>query len=674
MNILKIKGVGEKTAALFSKLNITDTGELIRYLPRDYDFFEPVIGISELTEGVHAVRASCKGGAALRYIKGKSIITANLRDATGSISVVYFNMPYVRKALSSGAEYVFRGNAVKRGNTYVLQQPRMYKPEEYDKLSGTWQPVYSTTKGLSSGTIQKAVKNCIKAELSTGADAEENLLYDRLPDELIEKRELLTYSDALLQMHAPENMDSLINARRRMAYQEFFDFIYSAELKRNKEVRRNNYPMIEVAQTGRLIEALPYRLTPGQEKTWDTIREDMCSEHGLHRLVQGDVGSGKTIIAFLSLLMTAANGFQGALMAPTDVLARQHFEALKELISRYSLELSPVLLTGGVKGEARKKALADIASGEANVVIGTHALFQEGVKYSKLALVITDEQHRFGVIQRENLKEKGTEPHVMIMSATPIPRTLAMILYGDMDVSVIRTMPVGRLPIKNCVVDTSFRSKAYDFVVGEVKKGNQVYIICPQVESGELPGVENAVEYEKTLRDTLPDTIRTACLHGKMKPSKKDEIMDRMSRGEIDVLVSTTVVEVGVNVPGATLMYVENAERFGLAQLHQLRGRVGRSDKQSYCIFMMGIASEKAKERLGILERSNDGFEIADMDMKLRGPGDIFGIRQSGEMNFMAGDIYQDGDLIKAAAEDVRLIIREHIEYTPYIISDVYTS
>lgn len=662
MELTKIKGIGEKTAALFSKLNINDTADLLTHYPRDYDYYEPICKINDLSLGLHSICAKIVSNISTRNYRGKSITTCRISDGTGEVTLCYFNMPYVKKALADNDFHVFRGVVSKKGEIFVMNQPKMIKPEEYDKLVSTYQPIYSTTKGLSSASIQKAVKKAYETELISGFKSNISPLYDSLPKEIIEKRKLMALNEAMLNMHTPKNLDILIEARKRIAYQEFFDFILKIEESRDKKLRTNHYPMIEVAETNRLIEALPYELTTDQMSVWTQIKNDMCGEHGLMRLVQGDVGSGKTIIAFLSLVMTACNGYQGALMAPTEVLANQHFEALNSLLNKHKLPIRPILLTGNIKGAARKEALNLIQSGEANVIIGTHALFQEKVEYKNLALVITDEQHRFGVIQRDTFKEKGGMPHVLIMSATPIPRTLAMILYGDLEVSAIHTMPTGRLPIKNCVVDTGFRNKAYEFALNEIKAGHQVYIICPQVESGDLPGVENVVDYAHSLKEQMPEEIRIEYLHGKMKSSKKDEIMDQMAKGNIDILVSTTVIEVGVNIPNATLMYVENAERFGLAQLHQLRGRVGRSNIQSYCIFMMGQASDKSKSRLSILEKSNDGFEIASADMKLRGPGDIFGIRQSGEMNFIVGDIYQDADLITYAAEDVRLYINNLID------------
>ena len=420
--------------------------------------------------------------------------------------------------------------------------------------------------------------------------------------------------------------------------------------------------MVETAQVKRLMEQLPYRLTKDQLQVYSEIIADMTGPYAMSRLVQGDVGSGKTILAFLAMLLATTNGYQSAIMAPTEVLATQHFENFCQMNETYQLGLNIRLLTGSVTAKNKKEIYRQIEEGTCQMVVGTHALIQEPVAFQKLALVVTDEQHRFGVKQRMHFSDKGLTPHILVMSATPIPRTLAMILYGDMNLSVIHQMPVGRKPIKNCVVDESFRQNAYQFMKKQIAQGHQVYVICPMVEEGELEGLENVNDYAKKLRGEFPESVRIASLHGKMKPADKNRMMQEFGAGNIDILVSTTVVEVGVNVPNATVMMVENAERFGLAQLHQLRGRVGRGDAQSYCIFMSDAKKKEITDRLKVLEKSNDGFEIAGQDMKRRGPGDLFGFRQSGALYFQLGDIYNDSELLKQAEEDVTKLLSDDPE------------
>ena len=449
-------------------------------------------------------------------------------------------------------------------------------------------------------------------------------------------------------------MDELMFARNRFVFEEFFMFILILRRLREQTVNNKNaFQMKELPEIDEFIKRLPYTLTGAQKKVWEEIKADLKSERQMSRLVQGDVGSGKTILAVSALLMAVRNGYQGALMAPTEVLARQHYEDMKKFAQICPFSFRPVLLTGSMTAKEKRDVNERIALGMADVIIGTHALIQENVDYPNLALVVTDEQHRFGVRQREALAGKGREPHILVMSATPIPRTLAIIIYGDLDISVVDELPANRLPIKNCVVDTTYREKAYRFIEKEVDEGRQAYVICPMVEESENLEAENVMDYAQTLQQSLHSGIRIACLHGKMKQAQKDEIMEAFSRNQIQVLVSTTVIEVGINVPNASVMMVENAERFGLAQLDQLRGRVGRGKDQSYCIFVNGSKSGEKKERLEILNRSNDGFYIASEDLKLRGPGDLFGIRQSGLLDFKLADVYQDAQLLKQSQKAV---------------------
>lgn len=658
MDIKTLKGVGEKTAALFEKLNICTAEELAFYYPRDYEqFSEPAsldgAQIGELT----AVEGKIAGNVATRYVRGLSITTFAAECEGGVLHLTYFNMPYLKNTLKRGAFYIFRGSLQRRQDRYVMEQAGIYKPEEYGKLTGCMQPRYSTTKGLTNNAVTKAVKQAIRLV---------DLSRDPLPDKIREKQGFPEFAEAVGQMHFPENREKLLAARSRLVFDEFFQFILILRRMRDRnEQAKNARPMIEVAQTKRLIEALPYRLTNAQQRVWEEIQADMTSGCAMNRLVQGDVGSGKTILAFLALLMCAANNCQGAMMAPTEVLARQHYESLMKLNQDYGLQIHPVLLTGSVGAKDRREIYAQIESGEADIVIGTHALIQEKVAYRSLALVITDEQHRFGVRQRESLAEKGgfsengETVHVLVMSATPIPRTLAIILYGDLHISVLDELPADRLPIKNCVVNTSYRNTAYKFIEKEVGQGRQVYVICPMVEEGESSELEDVGSYAKKLKSALPETVRVGTLHGRMRPAQKTKVMEDFEAHNIDVLVSTTVIEVGINVPNATVMLVENAERFGLAQLHQLRGRVGRGDKQSYCIFISKSENQQTMERLKILNESNDGFYIAGKDLSLRGPGDLFGIRQSGDLHFALGDIYRDAAILQSASEWADKVLAE---------------
>lgn len=654
----RIKGVGEKTAALFGKINVFTVEDLIRHYPRDYETYGAPVSILEASPGsVQAVYGQITAIPNVKKVRNLSILNAILKDDNGdSIQLTFFNMPFLKKVLKPGGFYLFRGLVQQRGTHKFMEQPRMFTWDEYIQKSGRLLPRYALTKGLTNQTVQKSVAQALEYYPPEK---------EYLPQVILQKYPMLSHREAVYALHFPESREELLTARNRMVFEEFFSFLLV--LRKNKELAaktENHFPMYETADTVRFLEQLPFPLTKAQKKVWSELREDMGSPYAMNRLIQGDVGSGKTILAVLALLMCAANGYQGAMMAPTEVLAVQHFETISGYIEKYGIAFRPVLLTGSMTTKEKREAYAKIASGEANLIIGTHALIQEKVEYSSLALVVTDEQHRFGVRQRETLAAKGSEPHVLVMSATPIPRTLAIILYGDLKVSVIDELPANRLPIKNCVVGTSYRPKAYEFIVKEVAAGRQAYVICPMVEEGESEDLENVVDYTEKLRAVLPPSVQVAYLHGKMRPADKNRIMEEFAAKEIDVLVSTTVIEVGINVPNATVMMVENAERFGLAQLHQLRGRVGRGEFQSYCIFISTSEAKETMERLQILNHSNDGFHIASEDLKLRGPGDIFGIRQSGEFAFVLGDIYTDANILKEASDAVEQLLVSDPELT----------
>lgn len=652
MEITQLKGIGDKTARLFDKLNIHTVEELLHFYPRDYQSFEEPRALTEYAPGELAtISGTIESSIVTRRAGSKSVTVFTIGCEGGTVSVTYFNMPYLSKSLRKGQRAIFVGTLRQKGSRYAIDQPKMYRPEEYASLLNTLQPIYPTTKGLSSHAISKAVKQALALDHPST---------EYLPEEIRERYHFPLYRFCMEQMHFPSDKETLLKARERLVFDEFFLFILLIRSFREKgQEIANGFPMLEVAESERLIEALPYRLTGAQQKVWQEIKADLTSDHTMNRLIQGDVGSGKTILAFLSLLMCVANGYQGALMAPTEVLAHQHYENLCQLREQYHLPIHPVLLTGSVTAAARRDIYGRIESGEADIVVGTHALIQDKVSYHRLALVITDEQHRFGVRQRAAFAEKGSQVHVLVMSATPIPRTLAIILYGDLHISVLDELPADRLPIKNCVVNTSYREKAYRFMEKEILAGRQVYVICPMVEENEELDLEDVLTYTEKLKAVMPREIRIAYLHGRMKPADKNRIMEEFASHQIDILVSTTVIEVGVNVPNATVMMVENAERFGLAQLHQLRGRVGRGKEQSYCIFISQSDRPEIMKRLQILNESNDGFYIAGQDLKLRGPGDMFGIRQSGDLHFQIGDIYQDAALLQKASEEADRLLAE---------------
>ena len=640
-NITEIKGVGEKSAALFKKLNIETVRDLIFYIPRSFTMYESPVEISSEMDG-HTV-------ACLGYFKSGSFSSVKKGRLTFShltfitegkpVYLTVFNMPYLKKQIEHDKEYVIRGVLeVGKGGALSMTQPKIYTAAKYSEIEGTLQPLYPLTKGLSNNSISKAVKTA----LSSVVIPEDGL------DDIAAEYE--SFSGAVNLMHFPKDMDSFILARERIVFHEFFSFIL--QMKTDVNLTRNipfSADMIETADTSRLIEQLPYRLTNAQLKAWNDITGDMTSGICMNRLIQGDVGSGKTIIAFLSLIMNASNSHQGVLMAPTEVLANQHYVKLCDLVRKYKLAINPVLLMGSMSAKDKKEVYSHIEEGKADVIIGTHAVFQQKVKYRDLTLVITDEQHRFGVGQRESIVNKGDSVHLLVMSATPIPRTLAMILYGDISISLIDELPGNRIPIKNAVVGKKFRKKSYEFIEKEVRAGHQAYVICPQIDEGD-DSLENVIDYSARLSAELSKDINIAFLHGKMSASQKDEIMTSFKNKLIDVLVSTTVIEVGIDVPNATVMMIENSERFGLSQLHQLRGRIGRGTDQSYCIFVTSNTDEKTMKRLDILSKTNDGFMIADEDLKMRGPGDLFGIRQSGDFGFMVGDIYNDSEILKKAS------------------------
>ena len=640
-----LKGIGEKTAALYEKLGIVTIGELMRYYPRSYERFEPPVTIrAAAVMDFAAVRVVICSYPTIKRVRNLSIINTKVRDEEGSeLRVTWFQTTYLASVLRPGGWYVLRGKLSGNGKSRTLDQPQVYALDAYEQLQKSLQPVYALTAKITSKSISKAVAAAYDAGVKQKAT---------IPEKVLSQYNLLPEDEAGYLMHFPKDEVQLTHARKTIAFGEFYHFLLGVnQMKKRLLQEKNHFALTRREEVTNLIKQLPYDLTGAQLRTIEEITQDMTGDHMMSRFLQGDVCSGKTIVAFLSMYQAALCHYQSALMAPTEVLASQHYQGFTELSERYHLNLSIVLLTGSMRAGQKKEALRQIREHEADIVIGTHAVIQEKVEFDDLALVITDEQHRFGVAQRDALSKKGHTPHVLVMSATPIPRSLAMILYGDLDISIMDELPAKRLPIKNCVVNISYRPKAWDFIIKQVQAGHQAYVICPMVEESETSQGADVVSYTEQLREALPSYISIEYLHGKMKAKEKDDIMARFAKNETQVLVSTTVIEVGINVPNATVILIEDAQRFGLAQLHQLRGRVGRGDAQSYCIMIDTSGKEESAKRLEVLNHSNDGFAIANEDLKLRGPGDFFGIRQSGEIAFAVADIYQDAQLLKWAKE-----------------------
>lgn len=659
MKLSSLKGIGQKTEQLFTKAGITDTSQLPYYYPRSYDIYKEPVLISEIDEdGIYTLYLSIASDVEVKPMKKLNITTVFAVDEQNErIKLTWFNMPFIKAALRRGYRYMIRGRVVRRGSLVSMEQPKLYTAAEYEQKLHYIQPIYPLVKGLTNNMVTKAITQYFAMQNNP-----EEMEY--LPKELIERYELKPLYEAIKYIHFPRGINEMQESRKRLAFDEFFGFMMKLEnLKSQRTYLENECMIHEGGYAARLISELPYQLTEPQRKAYDEMVADMSGKHVMNRLIQGDVGSGKTIIAVLALLNAVEAGFQGALMAPTEVLAKQHYDTVCELLKKHEFPVTPVLLVGSMSASQKKKAHEQIKDGTADIIIGTNALIQEKVEYNNLGFVVTDEQHRFGVNQRGGLARKGGHPHVCVMSATPIPRTLAIILYGDLDISIINAMPVGRLPIKNAVVGEEYRPNAYRFIMNQAALGHQAYVICPMVEDNEISESENVTDYTVELRKNLPG-LTVEGLHGQMAADTKNDIMGRFAKGEIQVLVSTTVIEVGINVPNATVMLIENAEKFGLAQLHQLRGRVGRGNAQSYCIFVSTSKKEEAKQRLDIIGKSNDGFYIAEQDLKLRGPGDFFGIRQSGDMSFTLADIYTDADMLKKAKDCADYIIENNLQNT----------
>ena len=647
-----IKGVGEKTTKLLNKLGVYTIEDILLFFPRTYLIYPQVsIPNKDNVSSLISISGRIKNSPKIFKTRNRlDVLSAVAYVGDIPVDLAWFNSNYIKASMEPGKVYIFYGRLLFDKGRYKITQPLVFEPEKYEELRKQIQPIYHLTKGLSNNLILKSVKagfeNC-------------NIPDNRLPEDIESKNDFMAYKDALYAYHFPKNFDELVKARRRLAYEEMFFFILNSRLQEEKGVSYpNEFNIKHHNKTDEFKASLTFALTGDQNKVLEDITCDLTGEYITQRLIQGDVGSGKTIVAFLAMLDVALSGYQAAIMAPTEVLAKQHYESFSSWVKSAGLDIPVVLFTGSMKVSEKKAMQKLVDENESCLIIGTHALISEGREFGELALVVTDEQHRFGVQQRDKLSSKGNHPHIIVMSATPIPRTLAMILYGNMHVSAIKELPANRLPIKTCVIKEGMRGIAYKFVADEISKGHQVYIICPLVEASETTEAQNVTDYSKKLKEYFKDKYEIGVLHGKMKPIEKNQVMDDFANHKIDILVSTTVVEVGVNVPNATVMMIENANRFGLAALHQLRGRVGRGDAQSYCILMNSSSDNNESERLNIMLKSNDGFYIAREDLKLRGPGDMFGVRQSGEFSFKVADIYQDADELEMASSDVDNILK----------------
>ncbi len=654
-NIRYLKGVGEARAKLFEKKNIKSIKDLLYYFPKGYEDRTKTKPVSELTDGetVCIYAAVFSPLRERRIRKNLTVQTLTLFDETADITAVWYNSNYLKGKFVPGEKYVFYGRIeIKSGRRSIITPE--YEKENENKVTGKIVPIYGLTENLTQRIVRTAMEQAVKGAAQ---------MPEILPDCIREKYKLSHIGYSMQNVHFPNTFDDYTIARRRFVFEELFVLQLAMDIRRKGIVQEESNVFENIECINDFFKLLPFSLTNAQRRVIDEITADMAKPHPMNRLVQGDVGSGKTAVAAGAIYVAVKNGFQAAMMAPTEILAVQHFETLQKLFENTGIRV--LLLTGSMKAKEKRTVAESIELGLADVVVGTHAIIQESVQYGNLGLVIADEQHRFGVNQRAKLAHKAAAPHVLIMTATPIPRTLALILYGDLDLSVIDELPPGRKPVKTYAVGENMRKRVFAFIEKNVKNGTQVYIVCPLIEETEKMDLQNAQELAEKLQKMYPD-MRIGLLHGKMNANLKDSVMQEFSDGIIDVLVSTTVIEVGVDVPNANVMVVENAERFGLSQLHQLRGRVGRGGEQAYCILFAHGGSEITKKRMHTMCESNDGFYISEQDLHLRGPGDFFGVRQHGLPEMKIANLFSDTDVLKQAQEAAQwFVLNEDIEKYP---------
>lgn len=647
-----LKGIGESRAKLLEKLGIRTIGDLICYFPRDYEDRTKMVQIADMVPGepvtFQAYVMTSPHTTLVR--KGMEITKCRVADNTSAINLTFFNNRHSAESLVRGECYFFYG-ALNQKDDYM---PQVLNPVfEPDSSQGTKtrriMPIYRLSAGLSNNQLVRAI--------TSGLAACGDILPDCLPEEIRLKYGLCHARYAYENIHNPTDAKALDTARKRLIFEEFFVFSAGLSMLKAGGKQASCYALENTDIRG-FLSSLPFELTGAQSKAVNDVISDMSSGYMMNRLVQGDVGSGKTIVAAAAIYAAAKNGHQSALMAPTEILARQHYKSLSTLLEPLGIHVS--LLTGSLKAAQRRSVLEDLALGQTDLVIGTHALISEGVEYRDLGLVVADEQHRFGVAQRSRLYDKGRSPHVLVMSATPIPRTLALMIYGDLEVSVIDELPPGRMPVETYLISESKRQRMYGFIEKQTALGHQTYIVCPMVDEDEQEDVKSVEAYAHALATGPLSHLRIGLVHGKLKASEKEQVMADFSAGKLDVLVSTTVIEVGVDVPNATLMIVENADRFGLSQLHQLRGRVGRGSSQSYCVLVSSVQKQETRARLKVLCSTNDGFKIAEEDLKLRGPGDFFGSRQHGLPAFKIADLSNNMEVLYQAKEAATDYLSSH--------------
>jgi len=646
--VCTVKGVGTERQKYLGKLNIETVRDILCHYPRDYEDRSKVTPIAELSEDrMSVIVAFTKDAPKTSYFRGMATTQVKVYDKSGDINVIWYNQPYAKNIVKPNAMYAFIGRLTVKNNRRYIATPEVEALNDTGEWNGGIVPVYPLTAGLSQKVFRKIVYNVL-------AETEDQIT-EYIPAELRKRYKLSGRTFAIKNIHEPVDMDSYELARKRLVFDEFF--MLQMLLLRIKTVNDSKSAGIKIKKIimKPFFNILPFAFTEAQNKVFKEIEADMIKGKVMNRLVQGDVGSGKTAVAMAAAYLTVKNGLQTVMMAPTEVLASQHFESFKNIFDPIGIKV--LLLTGGLKTTEKREALQKIVSGEVDIILGTHALIQDKVEFSKIGLVITDEQHRFGVRQRQMLSDKGDNPHTLVMTATPIPRTLALILYGDLDISIIDGMPPGRQKICTYSVNTSFRSRIYSFIDKQVECGRQAYVICPMVEENENIEAESVVEYAEKLKETVLAKRTIAFVHGRMKSEEKEIILKNFALGKINILISTTVIEVGINVPNATVMLIENAERFGLAQLHQLRGRVGRGDAQSYCILLTDGKGKITSERMKVMTTTTDGFVISETDLKLRGPGEFFGTRQHGLPNLKIANMYSDMHILKDAQSAAHQII-----------------